>query len=174
MSALVTTLSALVTLDRANDLLAAHGLPAMDDKEKALGLVIKASGIKSQEGLAALTVNLTEGKISGSELTTVLQAGFPASAGYKVGTRHGPHYLSLCRTGKIAVDFTPAKGGKAKVEATSRIVNVPDPRTPVLEAQVTELETKVNDLTALLELVREAKSIKDVREVLKAGEVNEA
>lgn len=155
---LATTLSALVSHDRCNEFLTSKGLPTLDDHEKALNLIVKSSGVKSQEELSALTVNLTQGTVTGAQLTEVLKAGFPASAGYKVGERHGPYYLSLCRTGKIKgsikVDFTPPKGaGKAvKVENNAE--------TDALKAKVAELE-------ATIALIREAKTIKDVREVLK-------
>ena len=155
---LATLLATLVPMDSARNFLAARDLPCPEDHEKALALAVKASGARTQGEVSALVVNLTRGTITGAALTEVLKAAFPTD---KVGDRHGPYYLSLCRTGKIACDFTPPKkAGAVKVEAT-RIVNVPDPRTPVLEAKVAELEARIA-------LALEAKSLKDAKVALTA------
>lgn len=138
---LATLLATMVPAESTKSFLASRDLPCPEDHEKALALAVKSSGVKTQGEVSALVVNLTHGTISGAQLTEVLKAAFPTD---KVGDRHGPYYLSLCRTGKIKVDFTPAKKtGTPKVEAATRIVNVPDPRTPILEARVAELEAKI-------------------------------
>lgn len=178
MSALTTTLLSLVKPERIQEYLAAKGLPKTEDPEAGLRLLLR--GVNSQRALAALTVNLTQGKIDGKTMTSVIAKGFPDA---DVGDRHGPYYLSQCRTGKIVTDFSPAKGGKAAATtepAPRQVIEIPDPKTPILEARVKELEDRlladqetINELQATLDLVRECGSIRQVRELLAAPKATE-
>lgn len=60
-------------------------------------VLVNCLGVKSQADAAALIINL--GVHDPGVITMILQLAFPGS---RVGARHGPHYLSLARTGKLA------------------------------------------------------------------------
>lgn len=147
----VNTLESLSSQDRINELLATRKVPAPAEKHDALILLIKSSGVRSQEEYAGLAITLTKGTISGDDLTAVVKEGFPQS---KAGKRHGPYYLSHARTGKLVVpeDSKPPKGGRktTPVVVTTTVVD------PALQARIDELEAK-------LALIGEAKSLKDVK-----------
>lgn len=131
---LATLLATLIPAESAATFLAARDLPVPEDHEKALALAVRSSGAKTQGEVAALVVNLTKGQITGAQLTDVLKAAFPSD---KVGDRHGPYYLSLCRTGKIKVDFAPAK------KATTKDVLAADQNVTALNAKIAELTEKL-------------------------------
>lgn len=134
MSTLHTTLAPLVTNESVREYLTKRDLPCPDDHEKAISLAIRSSGASSQGEVAGLVVNLTKAVITGAQLTEVLKAAFPTD---KVGDRHGPYYLSLCRTGKIAVDHIPGKKvAAAKAES-------PDPRIAALETELEQLKARI-------------------------------
>lgn len=119
-------------------------VPADIAHASALAVARKVAGSNSQAKFAALLINLTEGDISNEQLTSALAVEFPEA---KVGDRHGPHYASLSRSGKLAgCRFAVGKAGRSSTGATN------------------ELAT----LKGVLESIREAKSIKDVREILNA------
>lgn len=142
-------LASLVSHEATQAFLAARDIPCPEDPEKALTLAVRSSGAKTQGEVAALVVNLTRAQITGAQLTEVLKAAFPTD---KVGDRHGPYYLSLCRTGKIKVDFAPAKkaaGPKA------------EDRTAALEAEVASLKARIEKALA-------CQSAKDIKAALQA------
>ena len=91
-------LIAITPEGEVNTRLAKLGIPANADALISMTSLVRACGVKSQGEAAVLTVNLTNGAVNATQLTDVLRAAFP---GARVGTRHGPHYLSLARTGKL-------------------------------------------------------------------------
>lgn len=162
----VNTLSILSEKSRIDELLQAKKIPSPEDKIAALMLLVKSSGVRSQEEYAGLAITLTRGSISGDDLTKVVAEGFPQA---KVGKRHGPYYLSHARTGKLVVpeDCIPGKGGrKATVAAAAPVVTTVTVVDPALQAKIDELEAQIA-------LIRDAKSIKEVRAALAATETNE-
>ena len=149
-------LTQMVSTSNVEEFLKARGLPIPTEPEKAFDLALR--GVKTQSDFAAMMINLTKGEINGQALTAALKAAFPSD---KVGDRHGPYYLSHARTGKLKVDFIPRKSGGTSTMPTGprEVITLPDPRTPVLEAKLAELEAK-------LALLNEAKSMKDVKAIL--------
>lgn len=143
---LATLLATLVSHESTQAFLAGRDIPCPEDPEKALALAVRSSGAKTQGEVAALVVNLTKAQVTGAQLTEVLKAAFPSD---KVGDRHGPYYLSLCRTGKIKVDFTPAKKAAA-------------PKND----EVSELKAKVEALEARIAKALECTSAKDIKAAL--------
>lgn len=136
MSANLTAFTlSLVPATRISEFLQARDLPVPAEPEKAFDLALKSSGVKTQGEFSALMVNLTKGTITGQQLTEALKLAFPAD---KVGDRHGPYYLSHCRTGKIKVDFSPAKKAGGRPQATTV-----DPRIEELQAKVEALEARI-------------------------------
>lgn len=95
---LASAVATIASPEAINTRLAKAGLPAMEDRNAGALALVKASGIKSQGEATVLLVNLTEGRCTAEQVTTALRAAFP---GAKIGSRHGPHYLSLARTGKL-------------------------------------------------------------------------
>ena len=67
---------------------------------------LRSQGVAKQGHLAAIVVNLThgeepmEGEAIVGAIARVLAAGFPNAT---IGTRHGGHFLSYCRTGHSQV-----------------------------------------------------------------------
>lgn len=154
MSATLTTLAlTLVPAGNIAEFLKARELPVPEETEKAFDLALKASGVKTQGEFSALMVNLTKGEISGANLTEALKLAFPTD---KVGDRHGPYYLSLCRTGKIKTDFAPAKK-----TATTKAAATVDPRIEAMTAEIENLKARI---TAALE----AKSLKEAKAALES------
>ena len=76
-------------------------VPEGADAAALAGLALKAAPVKSQGDFAALAVNVTIGEnlpLTAEDLTSMLIMAFP---GARIGKRHGPHYLSLARSGKL-------------------------------------------------------------------------
>lgn len=94
--------------------LVAQGVPAEGAALARGELLVKAGGLRSEGEVAALAINLTGGRIAPKDLTRILAASFPT---LRVGDRHGPHYISLARTGKLkgvddaarAIKFAPRR-----------------------------------------------------------------
>ncbi len=150
---LITLMATMITPAKASAYLTSREIPVPEDSGKALGLIVRSSGAKTQGEIAALMINLTEGAISGEQLTEVLKVACP---GDNIGERHGPYYLSLARTGKIKgsipVEFLPAKKGKV-----AAVVAAPDNKE--LEAtkarhleETLALRQEIADLNAKLEV----------------------
>jgi len=76
-------------------------LPAETPDQVAAETFIKTSGVKSQGDLTAVYLNVTVGEglmHTAENCTELLRAGFPDAA---ISKRHGPHYISHARTGKL-------------------------------------------------------------------------
>ena len=71
--------------------------PTGSHAERA-GFLIKIYGLCRQADVAKLLINVTRGMIDSADLTSILAGTFPDA---KIGERHGPHYLSLARSGKL-------------------------------------------------------------------------
>lgn len=54
--------------------------------------------VGTMDDATALVCNVTDGRVKGDVLTAILTETFP---GNRVSGRHGPHYLSHARTGKL-------------------------------------------------------------------------
>jgi len=125
--------------------IAAEGLSVSPDasREEIEAIAMKIANAKSSQAkAAAFLINITEGNITNDELTATLAAWFPNA---KVGDRHGAHFASLSRSGKLkGCRFEVAKAGRT----SSKIKN------------------ELADLRALIESVKDAKNIKDVREAI--------
>ena len=111
---LAKAIAIIATGDSINARLVKAGLPAMEDREAASLALVRASGIKSQGEATVLVVNLTGGACNADQITAALKLGFPSA---KIGARHGPHYLSLARTGKLeGVEATSIPHSARKVK----------------------------------------------------------
>lgn len=109
-------------LESINARLAKHGLPQVEDLNTGAVQLARASGVKSQGDVAVLVVNLTGGRVQADDLTKILAAAFPGS---KVGERHGPHYLSLARTGKLkGVEIEGTIAHRARKKANGAVIEV--------------------------------------------------
>lgn len=110
-------------------------LSEMGLKGGNLQTLLIARGVRSQGEFAALVINLTKGGIQAEELTDAMAAAFP---GAKVGKRHGPHYLCLARTGKLAgTDIQPPKATRQTVAKMT-----PKERVSYYQAQLAKAETE--------------------------------
>ena len=159
----------IVAADAINARLEKKGLSKIEDHQQAALTLVKAEGIKSQGEATVLVVNLTQGKVDADQMTKILQQGFP---GAKIGSRHGPHYLSLARTGKlegVEVGTIPHRARKQKAASTpAPAVVVPAIAQPTAEAPV-EPEPKPTDgptETTTTEPVVEANPVEARREAL--------
>lgn len=82
-------------------------------KKDALATLVRCSGMRSQSDVSRLALNLTGSRLHHTELTELLSVAFPTA---KIGERHGKHYMSLARTGKIdGINVAPAKAMRPKV-----------------------------------------------------------
>lgn len=115
-------------------------IPTTDDLVADVETYVRATGVKSQGATSMIVINMTVGKIKADQLTALLAAGYPTS---KVGERHGPHYLSLARTGHLpgvtkAASNIPHDSKASKKPATTPVVApvVKPAETPVVEPVV--------------------------------------
>lgn len=121
-------------LEQINARLQAKGIPHMDDHAAATLALVRAEGIRDQGSATVLAVNLANAKITGEDVTALLVAGFPAA---KIGKRHGPHYLSLARTGKLEGVENRAIAHKARTASTT--AGTPAVVVPAVKAVVPDL-----------------------------------
>lgn len=94
-----------------------------------------AKTMKSQADLAAHIINVTDGGVTPEDLTNALRWGFPRA---NIGTRHGPHYLCLARTGKLSgvkTGLVIPKGGRKAASKASKASML-----SALESRIAELE----------------------------------
>lgn len=129
--AVAATASADMIIERLTKL----GIPPAADgnPEASAVALVRASGIKSQGEAAVLLVNLTGGRCTADQVTAALKAAFP---GAKIGARHGPHYLSLARTGKLeGVEASTIPHSARKSHKPATIVTVAD-SAPAKKASV--------------------------------------
>ena len=159
------TLSRFVSLENMTEYLHGHGINRPADEKDVPKMVIRISQVRTQAEVAALLVNLTRGQCSKDDMIDVLKSAFP---GDKVGARHGSYYLSKCRTGKIKVDYpVPMKKGSPKAKSTeTRVIFAADPKTEEMKIEIESLKALIEKAAATLQLVRDCKSIKEVRELL--------
>jgi hypothetical protein len=101
------TLANLINTEELATRCTALGLPS--DTSLDLYLRIEAQSVSL---LTQCAVNLTRGEITKDDMQTIIDENFPSDK--KTANRRGAHMLSLCRTGKITVDFTPAKSERAR------------------------------------------------------------
>ncbi len=139
----VETVSSLIepltTTARIKQELAERQLPVADG---TLELLVRTSS-NTQGSLSALVINLTEGMVSGAELTSILHAAFPAS---KISDRHGAYYLSLARTGKLkGANYSPVKRAKA-VKAASPAEEAYLEEVKALREQIRQLQATIIEL----------------------------
>jgi hypothetical protein len=109
-------------LEAVNEELVARNLPRVEDA--SLGCFVLASGVRSMQEFTATVTNLSKATVTGKEMTPLLQRAFPQ---HNVGDRHGPHYLSLCRTGdsgNVVVRYAPEKGGRKAAPAKPLTVDL--------------------------------------------------
>lgn len=99
LSGLAEAIKKNATVEAINVQLVKFSLPPVQDPDVGASHVARAAGIKNQGDATVLLLNLTGGKIDYDEMTKVLKATFPQAG---VTGRHGPHYISQVRTGKIA------------------------------------------------------------------------
>jgi hypothetical protein len=95
----VIDLAAPGAIDR---LLAAKKMAVAADATDSDKVRLLLTGVKSQGDFSAAIINATHGEgkaLTAEELTIALKMAFPTAG---VGKRHGPHYLCLARTGKLA------------------------------------------------------------------------
>lgn len=64
------------------------------------------SRVATMDDATALVCNATGGAVKGDQLTAILAATFTTN---KVSGRHGPHYLSHARTGKLSPKGIPLR-----------------------------------------------------------------
>ncbi|KKM79182.1 hypothetical protein LCGC14_1352540 [marine sediment metagenome] len=95
----LTPLMALVSLEESNRVLTEAGLEAREDIAPAQTL-IAVSAIATQSDFAATVINLTNGQVSGEQLSEACGAAFDGRK-TKDGSRHGPYYLCRARKGLL-------------------------------------------------------------------------
>jgi hypothetical protein len=126
-----------IGLASLNEELAAIGLKPAEEIEVAATLV--AMKVKSLDDFAVVVVNGNKGSVSGEELGTAMAKAFPA---HKIGERHGPHYLSLCRTGShnsdLVVRYPVGKSARKAATRTAKtdLSGVPADRLEAMLASV--------------------------------------
>jgi predicted DNA-binding protein (UPF0251 family) len=132
-------------------------IPDVEDLEQRATLALRGCQVRSQSDAAAFLVNATNGTITSEQLTRFLSESFPTA---RIGKRHGPHYLCLCRTGKIAIrDGITVP--KAKRKSKTKVVVEVEPEVAseeVVEAVAAEVnraeEIAAMDYKALKELAK--------------------
>lgn len=68
------------------------------DRTDRQGMPVASSGRKMTQKILAAYLIAVNDRITGAELTMALREAFPNNA---ISSRHGPHYLSLSRNGKL-------------------------------------------------------------------------
>lgn len=123
----VTMLLAATAAQDVKDALIAKDLPVLDDDARNVNLLFH--GVDNQRRLAAIVI--VDLKVHDAKVVTdLLAAAFPKD---KVGSRHGPYYVSLARTGHLtgtptAIAFA-RKAKAVKAEATTEQDNDDAPPT---------------------------------------------
>jgi len=130
-----------VTTDQINAYLAENGLTTTEDKAPEIAIRF-SQATSSQAKMAAFLINVTKGDITTDQLGDALRLAFPNA---KVGDRHGPHYASLSRTGKLkGCNHSVAKAGRTSSNA----------------------KTEIATLRAAIENIKDAKNIKEVAKII--------
>ena len=142
ISGLASGLAKVSNLETINGRLAKFGINQSSDLADAAGALAVIANAKTQGEVAVLMVNLTNGTITPEQLTNVLKVAFPNC---RVGARHGPHYLSKCRTGKLTgVEDVQIKKAAKTTKAAEVIVPTDD-----------QLETEANEFVKMTEEANE-------------------
>jgi hypothetical protein len=114
----VSSIFASFGLENINEELTARNMPNVEVADNGANLL--AIGVRSLDEFAATVINLAKGAIEPATMTGYMVKAFP---GHKIGERHGPHYISLARTGSLSpkctveVRYAP---GKATRRATPK------------------------------------------------------
>jgi len=137
----------IVTTAALRTYIAAEGLMISEDAsdDQVLDTAMKIGNANSSQAkCAAWLINVTEGNVTSDDIETVLRERFP---GAKIGGRHGAHFASLSRSGKLkGCRFEVAKAGRTSSGA----------------------KHELKRLRALVETIRDAKNIKNVRDAINA------
>ena len=154
-----TTLLSLTSVSDLQSELKISGFKSdSTDKTELITLLTRVYAVRGQAAMSALAINLTKGTINAATLTQILREAFPTA---KIGPRHGKHYASYSRTGKLLKHncrFAMAKNIRAA--KTGPTAKPSGPTVADLEAQLTERDD-------LLEMIAKAKDIGQVRRLLK-------
>jgi hypothetical protein len=117
-TAATVALLATFPVENINEELTARGATPTENAQA--GATLLAMGCRTLDEVAATVVNLSKGEVTGEELTGYLKKAFPE---HKIGERHGPHYLSLSRTGSLSGNiecrYTAPKAGRKVAKAAS-------------------------------------------------------
>lgn len=130
-TAKATEIFASMGLARLNEELSSRGLKTYENAEDAA--TILAMGVRSLDEFTATMVNLTHGELVGKALTPMLAMAFPD---HGISDRHGPHYLSLCRTGETS----------SKIKCRFEIDKARRPKKAGAEPTVVEVEKIVEKI----------------------------
>lgn len=137
-------LRSFVTTTQAREFLADEGFVVTDDTSAVdtMELALKVAQATSQAKTAAFLINATKGAVTNDDITEVLKACFPDA---KVSERHGAHFASLSRSGKLAgCNYEVAKGGRSSSNAKNELAA----------------------LKSVFEQLRDAKNMKQVRSIV--------
>ena len=132
-----------ITHDMVTAYLTAEGIPC-DGMEEAAAFALsqKISGAMSSQGkFAAWMIDIFQGNLTKEDLTDALIMAFPKA---KIGPRHGAHYASYSRTGKL-------KGCRYAIPKAGRSVAV---------------ASELAKATALIEALRGTKKMDEVQALL--------
>lgn len=118
--------------------------------------LLRADGVSTQSHYAAWIINLTHGEggsIAPDQLTQSLKEAFP---GASINERHGPHYLSHARKGRLQglrADLEPIPFARKKIVAkvVEKDVPIAAGEQPAITA---ELLMKDNDRKTLQEMAK--------------------
>lgn len=160
-------ITSLASPDRIKTYMAEESIPVQATPEDNLRIVVREFRNMKQGQAAAALINLTQGTISAETLTSSLKTLFPDD---RVGERHGPHYLSHARTGKLkdcrftpgtkrgSASPTPAATGPSQADLDTALKMAED-----LSASLKAAEARIATLEAG---IREAKALKDCKALL--------
>jgi len=112
-----------------NSELERQNLPVPRGSDEVARASLLLAGVRSQGDYAAQVLNVCDGKVDPDDLTRALSEAFP---GARIGKRHGPHYMSHARSGKLRGlrkgmviphrASRPRKSEKAATEAATEAV----------------------------------------------------
>ena len=144
-------LRAIISREGLDTAMTVAGIPTagMPD-DTAYGLAMKLNNA-SQPRFAAFIINATEGNIANGDITEALREAFPSA---KIGDRHGPHFASYSRTGKLDKDGCRFKVAKAGAGVS---------RSTTSEAR---MKAERDALQAVLNNVMDCKNFNEVKKAL--------
>lgn len=157
---LLTTLLACTDLTTVQSVLENRGIPKTGipaTHEDALKLALRVCNPRTQQDSAIMLLDLTASACGPEKLVELLKLTNPQDT--KIGERHGPHYLSLARTGKIKTMVAPGRKNSSAVK--EEISTTPNPRIAELEAELVKERdfsqscmNEVSDMTNKLEALQ--------------------